>query len=357
MDLNILIEKLEHYGIRGNELNWFETYVFGRKQYVEIDGKLSNPLTTVCGVPQGSTLGPLLFLLYINDMPNCSDILNFRLFADDTKAFLSHSDLSEIQLILNSEIPKLNSWLSANRLSLNVSKTHFLIYKPPNKIEPIDINITLANSNIERAKSKKYLGLIFDDSMSWKSHIEYITQKISSAIGVMYRLKNYVNSKILRDVYYAIAFSHLNYGITSWGSAPPTNLDELQRKQNHCIRIVYDLDRMCIRNNMYFTHKFLKINEIFHSECLKFMHRFHNNNLPQAFNNYFNYASDLHQHDTRYARNCNFHLPKINKNYGLRSPSYIGSRLWSQILPDTKVLPEKHFKRYCFNFLLSRYDI
>ncbi len=356
VDLNILMDKLEFYGIRGNELSWFESYIFGRKQYVEIDGKLSDPLTTVCGVPQGSTLGPLLFLLYINDMPNCSDVLNFRLFADDTKVFISDSDLSNIQKILDSEIPKLNSWLSVNRLSLNVSKTNFIIYKPPNKTENVEINLLLANSTIKRSKSKKYLGLIFDQAMSWKSHIEYITQKISSAIGVMYRLKNYVNSEILRNVYYSIAFSHLNYGISSWGSAPPTNLNELQRKQNHCIRVVYDLDRMCNRDNMYFNNKFLKVNEIYHSECLKFVYKYHNNNIPLAFNSYFSYASDVHRYNTRYATNFNFQVPIIHKNFGIRSPSYTGLKLWSQILPAAKSFSENQFKRYIFNFLLSRYS-
>jgi len=149
VDLNILMEKLEYYGIRGNELKWFESYLFGRTQHVEIEGRLSNPLKTVCGVPQGSTLGPLLFLLYINDLPHCSDLLNFRLFADDTKIFSSHEDLAVIQETLNSEISKLNAWLSANRLSLNVSKTHFLIYKPKNKIENFNISINIANSPIK----------------------------------------------------------------------------------------------------------------------------------------------------------------------------------------------------------------
>ncbi len=329
---------------------------FGRTQFVEIDGKLSNPLTSVCGVPQGSTLGPLLFLLYINDMPNCSDMLNFRLFADDTKIFLSDSDLAEIQSTLNSEIPKLNSWLSVNRLSLNVTKTKFILYKSPNKNEDFDLNISLANANIERVKHKKYLGLIFDETMSWKSHIEYITQKISSSIGVLYRLKNYVNSNILRQVYYSIAFSHLNYGISSWGSAPPTNLNDLQCKQNHCIRVVYDLDRMCNRNNMYFSNKLLKINEIYHFQCLKFIHKFHNNNIAPAFNSYFTYASDVHSYNTRYATNSNFHLPIIHNSFGLRSPSYTGSRLWSQLPHHAKSLTVNQFKNYCFNYLLGRYN-
>ena len=356
VDLDILMAKLEHYGIRGNELQWFESYLFGRHQHVEIDGQLSNQLTSICGVPQGSTLGPLLFLLYINDLPHCSDLLTFRLFADDTKTFISDHSLQNIQFTLNSEIPKLNNWLAANRLSLNVGKTEFMIFKPRNKPEDIEINISIANSIILRTKSKKYLGLTFDDSMSWNSHITHVTQKLSKAIGIMYRLRPYVHSDILRNIYYAIVYPYLTYGISSWGSAPPTNLETIQVKQNHCIRLVYDLDRRHNRNDMYFRFKFLKLNEIFHSVLLKFVHKFHNNRLPPAFERYFGYASDAHQYNTRYAANHNFTIPHIRSNYGLKSPSYISTCLWAQISSDSKSLPENLFKNYIFNHLLSRYN-
>ena len=113
---------------------------------------------------------------------------------------------------------------------------------------------------------------------------------------------------------------------------------------------------MCNRNNIYFSHKFLKINEIYHSECLKFIHKFHNNNIPLAFRSYFNYASDVHQYNTRYASNSNFYVPKVHKNYGLRCPSYTGSRLWSQISPSAKTLSFDRFKKFCFNYLLARYN-
>ena len=192
--------------------------------------------------------------------------------------------------------------------------------------------------------------------MTWREHIQFVTKKLSKAIGVLYRLRPYVNSDILRNVYYAIIYSHLNYGISSWGSALPTDLEPLQVKQNHSIRIVYDLDRRHNRNNMYFTNKLLKINEIYHSVLLQFLHKFHNNNLPPAFDRYFGYASDVHRYNTRYASNFNFHVQRTHNNYGTRAPCNLSTRLWSQITPDSKSLSEKRFKIYIFNFLLSRYN-
>ena len=129
----ILLTKLEHYGIRGNLLNWFMSYLTNRKQYVSINGESSVPLDINCGVPQGSVLDPLLFLLYINDLPNTSNVLNFYLFADDTNIYYESNSLQELKKTMNKELNKIFLWLNLNRLSLNIDKTNFLIFHPFNK--------------------------------------------------------------------------------------------------------------------------------------------------------------------------------------------------------------------------------
>ena len=122
---------MEHYGIRGTALNWFTSYLSERQQYVSVNGNTYDQLEISCGVPQGSVLGPLLFLIYINDLPNVSKFLPFFLFADDTNIYFKSHDLTRLQKIMNRELKKVKKWLDANRLALNIDKTNFVVFHPP----------------------------------------------------------------------------------------------------------------------------------------------------------------------------------------------------------------------------------
>lgn len=131
MNHNILLLKLEHYGIRGASLNWFQSYLSDRKQYVSVNGANSSYLSISCGVPQGSVLGPLLFLRYINDLPLSSSKLSFYLFADDSNIYYEVESVDQLQNVVNNELKKVKMWLDVNKLSLNVDKTNFIIFKSP----------------------------------------------------------------------------------------------------------------------------------------------------------------------------------------------------------------------------------
>ena len=133
---DILIKKLEHYGIRGNVLDWFRSYLRGRFQYVSVNGHLSDLLPISCGVPQGSVLGSLLFLIYVNDLPNISKVLQVYLFEDDTSISFESDNLLTLQKVVNRELRKVRKWLEANRLSLNISKTNYVIFH--SKVRKID---------------------------------------------------------------------------------------------------------------------------------------------------------------------------------------------------------------------------
>jgi len=194
---NILIQKLEHYGVRGQSLKWFASYLSGRSQFTFCNSTSSEKKTVTCGVPQGSVLGPLLFLLYINDLPNISQKLKFYLFADDTNIFYQSSNLEDLQTILNRELKKLSLWLNANRLALNISKTNFVIFAAKNKLLK-NVTLLINKKAIQQKNYVKYLGVLIDSKLTFKDHIMAVSKKVSRITGAMYRIRNYVNDKTLK---------------------------------------------------------------------------------------------------------------------------------------------------------------
>ena len=166
-----MLLKLEHYGIRGAALKWFESYLTDRKQFVYFNGVSSDTLSISCGVPQGSVLGPLLFLLYINDLPNISSKLSLFLFADDTNIYYESKNLEEIEKTVNAELKLLSQWLNVNRLALNVSKTNFVIFRSNKK--PLNHNVVLIMNRkaLEQKDHVKYLGVLMDEHLLWKYQI------------------------------------------------------------------------------------------------------------------------------------------------------------------------------------------
>ena len=180
---SILLHKLEHYGIRGTALNWFKSYLSNRKQYVYINGATSTLLDITCGVPQGSVLGPLLFLIYINDLPNISKIFEIFLFADDTNLYHEADSLNLLESEINKELKHLHSWLVVNRLSLNIDKTNFVVFYPYNKQLRSRITLKIQKKAIPEKNAVKYLGLMIDSGLTWKTHIDKLAKRFLMQLG------------------------------------------------------------------------------------------------------------------------------------------------------------------------------
>ena len=165
------------HGIRGIAFNWFSSYLSDGQQYVQYNGVNSSRRCIKFGIPQVSILGPLLFLVYINDMCNVSKILDLILFADDTNVSFSHKNVDVIQKTLNDELPKLSDWCNANKLPVNLKKSKFMIFRPRQKRQTLDIKLEINHCAIERVKETVFLGVILDETFSWKPHIANVARK------------------------------------------------------------------------------------------------------------------------------------------------------------------------------------
>ena len=214
IDHNILLYKLEYYGFRGIVLEWFKNYLSNRKQYVSYNSSDSQLKDIVCGVPQGSILGPLLFILYVNDITSTSKILDFLLFADDTTILYSHNDIDSQISVVNTELKEVGNWFKANKLSVNASKTNYMMLGTPHmtsvKIKQ-DLNVILDDSILDRVKHTKFLGVLIDENFTWKCHIDCVSKTLSRNIGIMNKLKHFIPARILHTLYCTFILPYLNY--------------------------------------------------------------------------------------------------------------------------------------------------
>lgn len=226
---------MHHYGIRGLALDWFKSYLNERKQCVFLNDISSDYLPITCGVPQGSILGPLLFIIYVNDIINCSDLLYFVIFADDTNIVYSDLNMESLIRRLNLELLKLSNWFRANRLLLNLKKTNLIHFHSRTLSLPQGRDfVQIDNHKIEEVQSIKFLGIIIDEKLSWKNHVLKITSAISKSIGVINKVKYKLPVSALLCLYNALVLSHLNYCCLVWGWAAATTLDpilKLQKRQ------------------------------------------------------------------------------------------------------------------------------
>ena len=338
---DILLQKLEYYGIRGVALGLFKNYLQNRPQIVKVGGEISNQLIIKCGVPQGSVLGPLLFLIYINDIYKSSDILQFHLFADDTSIFYSHKNLKNVEMTLNNELIKVSKWLIANKLTLNVSKSNFVIFHPPQKKIHTNITLYISDEKLEEKQFTKYLGVLIDKHLTWKQHIHYVNLKISRGIGLSAKLRHFVPKNTLRTLYYAFIQPNVDYGLLNWGCANKTALNPIRLSIKKAVRIMAFEEKYDKVNKKYVStrplfHKFNILN--FDNHCKltigKFMWEISQNLHPTFIQCLFMKVSEKHQIMTRSSSLNKYSLPHARTNFRKHFINFTGVKLWNDEIPD-----------------------
>ena len=356
VDHNILVKKLENYGVRNSNLKWFQSYLSKRKQFVT-NGKSILEITH--GVPQGSILGPLLFLIYINDIAKCSKLLNFILFADDTTAFLSGKNATEVFKNVNTELPKLQSWFYANKLSLNTIKTKYILFHKANMADDLPLKfpkIFINTLSVERVDKFKFLGIIFDENMSWKCHIDHVEKKLSGVARMIYKARSYLNVRTLKLISDSMAQSYVNYGNSVWASTHHTKLKHIFIKQKQIARLIFFKNKQHHARPLMKKLRALNVYQTNIFQTLTFIIKSRNSVLPRAFSEFFN---DLHhKYPTRYSSDALVENICKTKQVSFRISSR-GPHLWNsfkEIISNHESLSLSKIKHSLKTLLLDMED-
>ena len=306
-----------------------------------------------CGVPQGSILGPLFFILYVNDLNNAS-LLDAILFADDTNLFISHNDPVYLINTLNRELNKLSTWFAANRLSLNLAKTNFMVFKPWQKKQSFEFQVFINEQPILRVSETMFLGVLLDDNLTWKSHISLTANKLSKSIGIIHKSRFFLSTHSLRTLYNSMILPYLCYCNLASAGTYKSNLQRIVTLQKRALRIVSNSTYIAHTGPIFKELKLLKFHDIHSFQLGTFMFSFENSTLPFKFNNFFLLNSQIHNYNTRNAQS--FRLPLCRTNTRKFSIYFQGPNFYNSLNSDITSSPSSaSFKRKLKEFLLSRY--
>ena len=339
----ILLKKLEHYGIRGVAQQWMKSYLSGRMQCTEVGDTQSELEIIRWGVPQGSVLGPLLFLIYINDIINSSEIFKFILFADDTSLYYSCKNVKTIENIVNLELNKISEWLSANRLSLNVGKSKLLYFTNNDRKKLQDINIKINDQILAEVTSAKYLGVYIDNKLQWNTHINNIKLRLSKGVSMLAKIRHYVPKTVLRSLYFTFVNAHIDYNLLNWGIAPLANIEIINRKTRKAIRLISFKPYHEEPIPLFKQHSILPLEETFLLKQAKFMWKMQNELIPPSLTRNFNSNS----------RN-QLTISHNRLDHSAKHITYAGPRLWNAIPVDIRnKLTPKSFSNSMKKFLID----
>jgi len=356
IDRNRLLQKLHKIGIRGVALKLFKSYLTNRSQRCRYEGDISQDKPNDLGVPQGTVIGPLLFILYINDIVQSVLSSNVLLFADDTLITISGDSSEEVQRKLNTDLALVYKWLNINKLKLNVDKTKCMIITNKN-IQKDEIIINIGGATIERVAHLKYLGILLDDALKLDEHIDFICKKMGRKYGFMKRInkKLTTSSKIL--LYKSTIATHIEYCSTMLFLANEGQKTRLQKMQNKIMRLILKCGRRTKIKWMLDTLQWLSVRQRLDLNTMIFLYKIVHKNMPEYLTEKIIHIRDKHDYNTRVAAAGNFGLPKMTMAGSQNCLFYKGVRMFNGLdyeIKNAKTINE--FKNKMIKYLKQKGD-
>lgn len=345
VSISLLAESLEDLGIRGVNLKLFKSYLTDRIQYVSVNGVHSDPKTIKYGVPQGTVLGPLLFIIYINNLFLIETSGEIITFADDTVVYYKDSDWVKLKQKVETDFTHIKKWFNSKILTINFDKTFFLPFSSyKNKLPPyntLEINEDGQVTYITSTNSVKYLGIFIDSHLKWDTHTEYITKKIRSIIYLFHKIKHILDTKDLKILYHSLVNPHLTYAILGWGGVLNIHLKSVETLQKRFFKIILNKSTMYPSEKLLDEIKILDLRQYyFYTVCIYIYRNKHLLQLP------------AHEYNTR-QKSQNFVVKFMQKTIGQRSLSYLGPKIFSSLpygITTSSTLNK--FKKECKNYIL-----
>ena len=348
---DILIHKLEHYGFRGHAFGFLGSYLNDRKQYTSIQDTPSETLCISYGVPQGSILCPLLFLLYINDLQNCITNSDIRLFADDTAMFLRGDGPETITTDANNEMKNIVQWYNANKSKLSLNKSNlFLFHGIRKKNKKYICEIKIGKDSIPRTEYSKYIGLTIGETLTWEYQVNAICNSLLKYFGIFYHIRNTIFPSLARILYFACIHSWVKYAIEVYGTASQSRINKLQILQNKLMKLLTRKCRMYSTNALHTDLNILKVKDIHETVVPEFVYSCMKDTLIDPFVEYFKLRGDEHNDDSR--NNDNITTRTIHINMGKGTTLYTGATLWNKLpneiikIDQADIFKKEHFLHF-----------